>query len=122
MPDRYISREWLLRTLGEYKRPEAWNLDVLDGDTVQRTLEVVENLVKGAPDIGSRKLGNTVLKVKNAALSAHKKMLEREIEESAAGYRKAETVGNVMLMGFYKGLKLAREEVYAWLERMVDDE
>lgn len=122
MADRYISREWLMKTLGEYKNPKIWNLDVLDGDTVQRTIEVVENLVKGAPDIGPRKLGNAVLKVKNAALRAHKATLEREMEESVAGYRRAESVGNVMLMGFHKGMKLAREEVYAWLERMVDDE
>ena len=41
---------------------------------------------------------------------------------SRAAYRIQESKGNTMLMGFYKGMLVAREEVKSWLERMVQNE
>lgn len=40
---------------------------------------------------------------------------------SRAAYRIQESKGNTMLIGFYKGMLVAREEVRYWLERMVQD-
>lgn len=57
MTDRFISREWLESLLNSYKRLHCWNTNILDGDTVLRVLEVLENEIKHAPDIGTRKLG-----------------------------------------------------------------
>lgn len=71
MADRYISRDWLLKVLADYKNIGTWNLDVCDADTVLRVLEVLENKVKGAPGIGPRKLGNKLLAAKNVALEVH---------------------------------------------------
>ena len=41
---------------------------------------------------------------------------------SRAAYRIQESKGDTMLMGFYKGMLVAREEVQGWLERMVRNE
>ena len=57
MADRYISREWLLKELGKYKDiREKWNTKVCDPDTILRVLQVVENLVNIAPNIGPMQL------------------------------------------------------------------
>ena len=60
MADRFISREWLLKTINDYKNIKTWNTVVCDPDTVLRVLQVVENLVKGAPDIGPRQYGDQI--------------------------------------------------------------
>lgn len=119
MADRFISREWLEDMLTAYKNLDCWNMNVVDRDTVLRVLEVVENEIKRAPDIGPRQLGNRMLKAKNVALEANIRMLDAEIQESRAAYRVQESKGDVMLMGFYKGMLVAREEVRGSLERMV---
>ena len=64
MADRCISREWLLKTINDYKNIKTWNTEVCDPDTVLRVLQVIENLVKGAPDIGPRQYGNKMLAAK----------------------------------------------------------
>ena len=119
--NRYISREWLENLLNRYKNTICWNLAVVDGDTVLRVLEVLENEIKHAPAIGPRQLGNRMLKIKNVALEAELRTLEREIQESIEEYRVQESKGNAMLMGFHKGMLVAREEVKSWLERMVQN-
>lgn len=122
MTDRFISREWLESLLNHYKNTRCWNSNVVDIDTVIRVLEVLENEIKHAPNISQRQLGNRVLKAKNVALEANLRMIEREIQESREAYRVQESKGNTMLMGFYKGMLVAREEVKSWLERMVQNE
>ena len=119
--NRYISREWLENLLNRYKNTICWNLAVVDGDTVLRVLEVLENEIKHAPAIGPRQLGNRMLKIKNVALEAELRTLEREIQESREEYRVQESKGNAMFMGFHKGMLVAREEVRGWLERMVQN-
>lgn len=122
MTDRFISREWLENLLNQYKNIGCWNTAVLDGDTILRVIEVLENEITRAPDIGARQLGNRLLKAKDAALESHLHMIDREIKDSRAEYRVQESKGNTMLMGFYKGMLVAREEVRGWLERMVQNE
>lgn len=63
----YISRKWVLKTLEEYKDIKTWNTDVCDADTVLRVLQVIENVVNRAPDIGPRQYSNKILAAKNAA-------------------------------------------------------
>ena len=119
MADRYISREWLLKTLNECKNLKTWNTEVCDADTVLRVLMVIENLVNGAPDIGPRQYGRKAQEVKNVALQfqlTHLKKLRQHDDEQ---YAVTESVGNVMLMGFYKGRIQIEEQVIDWLERMV---
>lgn len=121
MTDRYISREWLLKTLNECKNLKTWNTKVCDADTVLRVLMVIENLVNGAPDIGPRQYGRKAQEVKNAALQfqlTHLKKLRQYDDEQ---YVVTESVGNVMLMGFYKGRIQIEEQVIDWLERMVQN-
>ena len=121
MADRYISRDWLLKVLADYRNIGTWNLDVCDADTVLRVLEVLENKVKGAPDIGPRKLGSEILAAKNVALKVHLKMAEDDIARAESKYRQCESTNNVMLMGFYKGYLVAMGEMKSMLERMTDD-
>ncbi len=121
MADRYISREWLLKTLNEYKIIKMWNTDVCDAETVLRVLQVVEGLVKGAPNIGPRQYGNKMLEAKNVALEGQLKHLKRQRQHDNENYVMAESVGNVMPMGFYQGRVLVDEQVIDWLERMVSD-
>ena len=121
MADRFISREWLLKTINDYKNIKTWNTEVCDPDTVLRVLQVVENLVKGAPDIGPRQYGNKMLAFKNMALKFELESTNRCIEEHLNAYRRYESTNNLLLMCFYKGLVTAEQEKHYWLERMVQD-
>ena len=62
-----------------------------------------------------------MLKIKDTALEVHLRQIDRDIKESREAYRVQESKGNAMLMGFYKGMLVAREEVRGWLERMVQN-
>lgn len=119
MADRYISKDWLLKTLADYKRPEGWNAEVCDPDTVRRVLSVLENIVNGAPTIGPRQYGNKTLAAKNAALKFYIESLKRQIAEEKENYYRAESVNHIMPMGFYKGMITANDQTLRWLERMV---
>lgn len=121
MADRYISREWVLKTLEEHKNIKTWNTDVCDADTVLRVLQVIENVVNRAPDIGPRQYSNKILAAKNAALEFQLKHLKRQRQHDDENYVIAESVGNVMPMGFYKGRVQVEEQIIDWLERMVQN-
>lgn len=123
MADRYISREWLLEELGKYKDiREKWSTKVCDPDTILRVLHVMENLVNIAPNIGPIQYGNKKLEVKNAALKSELEHLKRQRQHDNENYIMAESVNNIMLMGFYKGRVQVEEQVTDWLERIVKDD
>lgn len=123
MADRYISREWLLKELGKYRDiREKWNTKVCDPDTILRVLQVVENLVNIAPNIGPMQYGNKKLEVKNAALKFQLEHLKRQRQHDDENYVMAESVNNIMPMGFCKGRVQVEEQVIDWLERMVRDD
>lgn len=121
MADRYMSREWLLKTINDYKNIKTWNTEVCDPGTVLRVLQVVENLVKGAPDIGPRQYGNKMLAAKNMALKFELESTNRRIEEHVNAYRRSESTNASLSMCFYQGLITAEHEKRRWLERMVQD-
>ncbi len=121
MADRFISREWLLKTINGYKNIKTWNTEVCDPDTVLRVLQVVENLVKGAPDIGPMQYGNIMLAAKNIALKLELELTSRRIEEHLNDYRRHESSNDLFTMAFYIGLVTAEREKRDWLERMVQD-
>ena len=121
MTDKYISSAWLLETIADYKNISFWNTGVLDAETIARVLDVVENVIKGAPSIGKRKLGNKILAAKNIALEVHLKMVKDHIEDAERRYRRHESTNNIMLMGFCKGYITAMGEAKSMLERMVTD-
>lgn len=121
MADRYISREWVLKTINDYKNIKTWNTEVCDPDTVLRVLQVVENLVKGAPDIGPRQHGNIMLAAKNLALKLELESTSRCIEEHLNAYHRHESSNDLFAMAFYIGLITAEQEKRNWLERMVQD-
>ena len=120
MADRYISKQWLLDTISDYKKC-GWNTDVCDPGTVQRVLEVMENVVSGAPEIGPRKYVNITLAAKNEAIKFEHHMMESYISDDRGKLRRAETVGNQLSMGFYKGKICAEESMLRWLEGMMKD-
>lgn len=121
MADRYISCEWLLKTINDYKNIKTWNTEVCDPDTVLRVLQVVENLVKGAPDIGPRQYGNKMLAAKDMALKFELESTNRRIKEHVNAYRRSESTNASLSMCFYQGLITAEHEKRRWLERMVQD-
>lgn len=121
MADKYISSAWLLETIANYKYIGVWNTDVLDAETITRVLDVIENKVKGAPSIGSRKLGNKILAAKNIALEVHLKMVNDYIEDAKRRYKLHESTNTPMLMSFCKGYITAMDEARSMLERMVSD-
>lgn len=121
MADKYISSAWLLETIANYKNIGVWNTDVLDAETITRVLDVIENKVKGAPSIGSRKLGNKILAAKNIALEVHLKMVNDYIEDAKRRYKRHESTNDLMLMSFCKGYITAMDEARSMLERMVSD-
>lgn len=119
--EKYISSAWLLETIADYKNIRRWNTNVLDAETIARVLDVVENVIKGAPSIGQRKLGNKILAAKNVALEVHLKMAKDHIEDAERRYRRHESTNNLMLMNFCKGYITAMCETRSMLERMVSD-
>lgn len=114
-----ISREWVLKTLEEHKNIKTWNTDVCDADTVLRVLQVIENVVNRAPDISPSQYSNKILAAKNAALEFQLKHLKRQRQLDDENYVIAESVGNVMPIGFYNGRVQVEEQIIDWLERMV---
>ena len=118
MAERYISSEWMLKTLEEYKNIKMWNTDVCDADTALRVLQVIENVVNKAPDIGPRQYGNKILAAKNAALDFQLKHLKRQRQNDDENYVIAESVGSVAPMGLYKGRVQVEDQIIDWLERM----
>lgn len=121
MADRYISREWLLKTLDDYKNLNTWNTEVCDADTILRVLQVIENVVNGAPDIGPRQYRTKQLAAKNAALKFELYVTDKRIDEHKNSYRRHESANNILSMGFYKGMICAEEDKRRWLEGMVRD-
>lgn len=121
MADRYISRKWLLETLAAYKDIGCWNTEVCDADTISRVLDVLENVVNGAPSLGPRQCANKILAAKNMALETNVKMLRDSVDRANIQYRKYESVGHDLMMGFYKGVVYAREESVRMLEGLVHD-
>lgn len=121
MADKYISSAWLLETIADYKNISCWNTDVLNAETIARVMDVVENVIKGAPSIGQRKMGNKILAAKNIALEVHLKMVKDHIEDAEGRYRRHESTNNQMLMSFCKGYITAMSETRSMLERMVSD-
>ena len=121
MMDHYISRERLLTTLAEYKNLKFWNTGICDSDTILRVLEVVENLVNNAPPIGQKQVSNELLQAKNAALKFHLNVLIQRILQDEEEYRRFETIGSEITMGFYKGKITAEEQTRSWLETMVQN-
>ena len=121
MADRYISRGWLLKEMGEYKNLKTWNTEVCDPDTILRVLQVIENTINRAPDIGPRQYGNKKLEAKNAALKFELGHLKRQRQNHDENYIMAESVNSIMPMGFYKGRVQVEEQIIDWLERMVRD-
>lgn len=121
MADRYISREWLLKELSEYKNLKTWNTEVCDPDTIQRVLQVVENLVNGAPSIGPRQYGNKELAAKKAALNFQLSHLKVRCLRDGERYAAAEKAGSFLVAGLYMGRCQVEEEMVEWLERMVKD-
>lgn len=119
--EKHISSAWLLETIADYKNIRRWNTNVLDAETIARVLDVVENVIKGAPSIGQRKLGNKILAAKNVALEVHLKMAKDHIEDAERRYRRHESTNNLMLMSFCKGYITAMCETRSMLERMVSD-
>lgn len=105
MKDRYISMDALLKTLEEYHHLSCWNTDVYDADTVLRVLEVVENIVKNEPPIAPRQLSGRILKAKDCAIEVYAKMARDDAERYSKQEREAETVGNQLLMGFWRGMR-----------------
>lgn len=105
MKDRYISVDALLKTLEEYHRLSCWNTAVCDADTVLRVLEIVENIVKNEPPIGPRQLSSRILKAKDCAIEVYAKMARDDVDRYSKQEREAETVGNQLLMGFWRGMR-----------------
>lgn len=83
-----------------------------------RVLQVIEAVVNSAPDIGPRQYGNKILAAKNVALEFQLKHLKRQRQHDDENYIIAESVGNVMPMGFYKGRVQVEDQIIDWLERM----
>lgn len=119
MADRYISKEWLLQALEQYKNLKTWNESVCDLDTVSRVLQVLENVVNNAPNIGPKQYGRKLLDARTAALKFQRDCLWKGLLCDEENRRRYETLGDNMLMGFYKGRISAREAMLDWLERMV---
>lgn len=118
MADRYISREWLEKALNDYRDKRCWNTEELDVETIGRVLDVMENVIKRAPEIGPRKLCSKKLDAMEAALWAQKRFLGEQIEESEKDCRIYESTGNALLTAFYKGMLQAQKEEMEFLERM----
>lgn len=119
MTDRYISKEWLLQTFAQYKNLKTWNESVCDLNTVARVLQVLENVVNNAPNIGPRQYSSKRQDARTAALKFQRDCLWKGLLCDEENRRRYETLGDDMLMGFYKGSISARKAVLDWLERMV---
>ena len=122
MADRYISREWLLKELRKYKDiREKWNTKVCDPDTILRVLQVVENLLNIAPNIGPMQYGNKELEAISLALKSHLDLLKEQLRHDEQDRDIAGLLVGAAEEKFCAGRCEATKEEIGWLERMVRD-
>lgn len=109
MKDRYISKTALLQMLDGYLRVERWNAKVCDMDTVLRVLEVLRTEVNRMDGIGSRQLSSKLLAAKDSALEFYEKSTHMDVSRYQKLERSCEAVGNDLLTGYYRGLRVQSE-------------
>lgn len=122
MADRYISSEWLLKALSEYKDiREKWSTKVCDPDTILRVLHVVENLVNIAPNIGPIQYRREKLEAIGLALKSRLDLLKEQLRYDEQNRDIAGLLVGAAEEKFYAGRCEATKEEIGWLERMVRD-
>lgn len=112
MKDRYISRNALIALLDSYKNLSTWNTNVCDPDTILRVLEVMKNAVGNMQTIGPRQLSSKLLAAKNCAIEIYEKPTREDVPRYAEKERNSEAVGNTLLMGYWRGMRV-QAELYA---------
>lgn len=110
MADRYISRAAMVKLLDDYRHLERWNTDVCDPDTVLRVLGVIVNELGHMETVGPRQLSSKLLAAKDCALRVYEKQAREDVSRYIERERSAEAIGNTMLMGYWRGMRVQAEQ------------
>lgn len=95
-----------------------WNLSVIDSETKNRVIDCLLNEMSHIETIGLRQLSNKLLKAKQMAIDVNIEIFERHISDYKKSERVMESKNNIMLMGFYRGMRTQAEETVNALKQL----
>ena len=116
--ERYVALSTLQELLNTYKSDSVWNLSVIDSETKNRVIDCLLNEMSHIETIGSRQLSNKLLKAKQMAIDVNIEIFERHISDYKKSERVMESKNNIMLMGFYRGMRTQAEETVNALKQL----
>lgn len=122
MADRYISREWLLKELGDMLKGNGVRSEgEYESETVINAGKLLYSVVWNAPTFNQYQCSNKLLEARTFALKSHLDLLKEQLQSDMACRAFAERVNDVDSAQFHKGRIEATKHEIGWLERMVRD-
>lgn len=122
MADRYISREWLLKELGDMLKCNGVRSEgEHESETVINAWKLLYSVVWNAPTFDQYQCSNKLLEARNFALKSRLDLLKQQLQSDMECRDFAECVNDVDSAQFCKGKIEATKLEIGWLERMVRD-
>lgn len=122
MADRYISREWLLKELGDMLKGNGVRSEgEHESETVINAWKLLYSVVWNAPTFDQYQCSNKLLEARNFALKSRLDLLKQQLQSDMECRDFAECVNDVDSAQFCKGKIEATKLEIGWLERMVRD-
>lgn len=120
MADRYISREWLLKELGDMLKGNGVRSEgEYESETVINAWKLLYSVVWNAPTFDQYQCSNKLLEARNFALKSHLDFLKEQFRHDEQDRDTAGLLVGAAEEKFYAGRCEATKEEIGWLERMV---
>lgn len=122
MADRYISREWLLKELGDMLKGNGVRSEgEHESETVINAWKLLYSVAWNAPTFDQYQCSNKLLEARRFALKSRIEALKELLRCDEENKTIAKMMKDVHNENFYKGRCEATKEQIGWLERMVRD-
>lgn len=122
MADRYISREWLLKELGDMLKGNGVRSEgEYESETVINAWKLLYSVVWNAPTFDQYQCSNKLLEARNFALKSHLDLLKEQLRHDEQDRDIAGLLVGAAEEKFCAGRCEAIKEEIGWLERMVRD-
>lgn len=122
MADRYISREWMLKELGDMLKGNGVRSEgKYESETVINAWKLLYSVVWNAPTFDQYQCSNKLLEARNFALKSRLDLLKEQLRYDEQNRDIAGLLVGAAEEKFSAGRCEATKEEIGWLERMVRD-
>ncbi len=122
MADRYISREWLLKELGDMLKGNGVRSEgEYESETVINAWKLLYSVVWNAPTFDQYQCSNKLLEARTFALKSHLDLLKEQLRCDERDRDISDWLTGPGDAKFSAGRCEATKEEIGWLERMVRD-